>query len=78
MDSPSRLLSNAIQSTEDGSNWGIDNDKSGGSLRRRRIEDRFFCAPILLLSPLSLPRICMPRIDPLTAIADREGGRLAS
>ena len=48
-----------------------------GSRRRRRIEDRFFCAPILLLSPLSMPRICMPRIDSLTAIADRKGGRAA-
>ena len=27
--------------------------QAGGSRRRRRIEDRFFCAPILLPSPLS-------------------------
>ena len=79
MDSPSRLLSNAIQSTEDGSNWGIDNDKSGGSgsRRRRRIEDRFFCAPILLLSPLSLCRAHLYAEDRPTDCDRRSRGRAA-
>ena len=78
MDSPSRLLSNAIQSTEDGSNWGIDNDKSGGSgsRRRRRIEDRFFCAPILLLSP-SLSRAHLYAEDRPTDCDRRSRGRAA-
>ena len=83
MDSPSRLLSNAIQSTEDGSNWGIDNDKSGG---RAGVDVVVVASKIVSFVPqyfsyppsLSLPRICMPRIDPLTAIADREGGRMAA